>query len=153
MKQRALAGAGRADDRDLLAGTHIERDAVDDDRLRPRRIGEAHVAQRDVAARRLRQGLRMARRGDLRREPEDLEQPLGGARGLRDVAPDLAQFAERAGGEGGVKHELAERARRDRARQHVMRAVPENEDDAGENEEDRDRGEDGARPRRGARRR
>ena len=55
MKQRALAGAGRTDDRDLLAGLHGQRDAVERGHVRPRRIGEADVVEADLAARRRRQ--------------------------------------------------------------------------------------------------
>ena len=40
----------------------------------------------------------------------------------RDLAPDLAELAERAGREHRIEHELAERAGAHLARQHRMRA-------------------------------
>ena len=46
-RDRRLAGAGRADDRDRLAGRHLEADALED---RPRRlVGEADVLEADAA--------------------------------------------------------------------------------------------------------
>ena len=89
MEDRALAGARWADDRDLLALPHRERDAVEHGRVRPRRIGEAHVARTHLAARRLRQRDRMRRRLDRRLDREQLGQPLGRARGLRRSRPTL----------------------------------------------------------------
>jgi hypothetical protein len=55
---------------------------------------------------------------------------------MGDVAPDLAQLAERPGCEHGVEHELAERAAGHAALQHVGGAVPEDGDDARRDEED-----------------
>ncbi len=57
--------------------------------------------------------------------------------------------------EHGVEHELRQAAAGDLAGQHVLRAVPEHGDDAGEDQEDGDGGQDGARQRgrRGRRRR
>ena len=66
MEDRAFAGAGRPDQRELLAGLDRERQAVEHRRFRPRRIGKAHVAERHLAARRLRQRHRLRRRLDLR---------------------------------------------------------------------------------------
>ena len=80
------------------------------DGLGPRRIGEAHVLERDLAARRHRQRDRMRRRLDRRLDREQLGQPLGRAGGLRELAPHLAQLAQRARREHRVEHELAERA-------------------------------------------
>ena len=47
--------------------------------------------------------------------------------------------------EHGVEHELRQPPAGDLAGQHVLRAVPEHADDAGEDQEDRDGGQDGAR--------
>ena len=47
--QRRLAGAGAADQPDLLAGLHVERQVVDDARLAA--VVEADVLEADVAAR------------------------------------------------------------------------------------------------------
>ena len=113
MEDRALAGAGRPDDRDLLARRARET---------TRRRAPAHPAapdrrnrtssKCDLAARRHRQRLRLRRRLDLRLDGQNLEQPLGRAGRLRDLAPHLPQFAEPAGGEHRVEHELPEPARR-----------------------------------------
>ena len=121
-------------------------------RLRPRRIGEADIVEADVAARRRRQRARRRGRGDLRLDAQDFEQPFRGAGGRRNLAPDFAELAEACGGERRIQHELAEPARRDRAGQHVVRSDPEDRDDAGEDDEDDDRGQHRARPGRGARR-
>ena len=54
VKQRALAGARGADDRDLLAGACTDSETPSTaSSIRPRRIGEADILERDVAARRL----------------------------------------------------------------------------------------------------
>src|SRR5439155_21604049 len=111
VKQRALARTRWADDGDLFAGLDRQRDVVDRDHIRPCRIGEADILKTDVAARRLRQRDRLRRGGDLRFHAQNLEQPLGGARGGRDFAPDLAELAETGGGERRIQYELAEPAR------------------------------------------
>ena len=152
MKQRALAGARRADDRDLFAGLDRQRNVVDRHHIRPRRIGEADIVEADIAARRHRQRHRLWRRRDLRFHAQDLEQPFGGAGRGRDFAPDLAELAEAGRGERRIQHELAEPARADRAGQHVVRADPQDRHDAGEHDEDDDQREHRARPRRAARR-
>jgi hypothetical protein len=41
---------------------------------------------------------------------EQFGQPLGGAGGLRELAPDFRQRAERAGGDHRIEQELAKRA-------------------------------------------
>src|SRR5450759_4050286 len=146
MEDRALAGARRSDQGELLAGLDRKRQAVEHRRFGSRRIGKAHVAERHLATRRFWQGKRLWRRLDLRLDPENLEQPLGRAGGLRDLAPHLAQFAEPASGEHGIEHELREPSGRNTLRQHVLRADPQHHHDAGEYQEDRNRGEHGARP-------
>src|SRR5690606_23482007 len=50
LKRRALARARRADERDRLAGLHLEREVVERRHLRPRRIAEADVLELDPAA-------------------------------------------------------------------------------------------------------
>ena len=114
-------------------------------RLGPQRIGEGHVAEGDLAARRLGQRLRLARRFDLRLDLQQLAQPLGGAHALRDLAPGLAQAADGGRREHGVEHELREPAAGHRSRQHVLRAVPQHADDAGKHQEDGDGRQSGAR--------
>ena len=95
MEDRALAGARGADDRDLLARRARENDTPSSTRrVGPRRIGEAHVVERDLAARRRRQRDRMRRRLDRRLDREEFGQALGRAGGLRDLAPHLAQLAQ-----------------------------------------------------------
>ena len=152
MEYRALAGAGRSDNRDFLALPDLERDAIQGRMLEPRRIGEVDVAESDFAARRQRQSLRLRRPRDHGLDGEQLEQPLGRARGLRHFAADLRQRAERAGGEHRIQHELAEPAGRDFRRQHVLRAEPQHDHDAGRNEENGERGENGTGADRTARR-
>src|SRR3954466_7722610 len=152
MKQRALAGPRRSDDRDLFAGFDRERNVVDRKHIRPRRISKTDIFKTDIAARRLWQRYRLRRRRDLRFYAQDLEQPLGGAGRSRDLAPDLAELPETAGGKRRIQHELAEPARRDLPGQHVVRTDPEDRHDAGEHDEDDDQRQHRARPRRAARR-
>ena len=90
VEDRALAGAGGPDDRDLLAGLDAERHAVEHVGFRPRRIGEAHGVECDLGARTLRQRHRVRGRADLGNKGKDLHEPLGGPRRLRQLAPDLA---------------------------------------------------------------
>ena len=125
---------------------------VDRQDVRPCRIRKTDIFETDIAARRLRQGCRLRRRRDLRFDPQDLEQALGGAGRSRDFAPDFAELAEAGGCERRIQHELAEPARRDLPGQHVVGADPEDRHDAGEHDEDDDQGEQRARPRRVARR-
>ena len=49
LDERRLAGAGRADDRDLLAGIHLERDVAQHPLLAF--VGEAHLVELDRAGR------------------------------------------------------------------------------------------------------
>ena len=146
VEDRALAGAGRADDGDLLARPHVKRHAVEHVGVGPRRIGEAHARRtrpRRAGAAAAPPGCAGARISRLDRE--QLGQPLGRARRLRQLAPDFAQLAEPARGKHREQHELAEPPGRDRARQHVLRADPEDDDDARRGEEDDDGGQHRAR--------
>ena len=124
-----------------------KRHAVEHGRLRPRRIGEAHALERDLAARRLGQRHRLRRRLDLRLDRQQLDQPLGRAGGLRQLAPDFAQLPEPARREHRIEDELPERARRGAPGEHVLRADPEHDHDAAEHQEDDDRGQQRARAR------
>ena len=108
VEDRALARAGGADDRNLLARLDVERDAVEHVGLRPRRIGEADSCRR----RPRRAGAARAApdapaRAISRLDREQFGEPLGRARGLRQLAPDLAQLAEPACREHREQHELA----------------------------------------------
>ena len=148
MEDRALAGAGRADDGDLLARAvrettrHRARTCA-----RTRRIGETDVVERDLAARRRRQRRRMAGRtiaGSIAR--------ISNSRSAAPEAcatspPDLRSEPSAPAAKHGVEHELAEPARRDLPAQHVLRADPQHDDDARGDEKDGDRGEYGARAR------
>ena len=134
MEDRALASTRWADDGDLLALAHLKRYAVERRHIGARRIGEAHVFERDLAARWRRQRKRMRRPRDRGRNGEDLEQPLGGAGGGRDLAAGFRQRAERAAGQHGVENELAERSGRDLVAAHLQGADPQHHDDAGGDE-------------------
>jgi len=94
MKQRALAGAGRADDRDLLARTHRQRNVIDRLCVRTGRIGEADAIETDVAAGRLRQRARRcgAMISDLTRKISNSRSDAPDA--AENLAPDFAELAE-----------------------------------------------------------
>ena len=152
VEDRALAGARRADDRDLLAAPDAKRHAVEHERCpaasdrrseHPRRRPRRATA---AAARSGAPGDTIAG-GTL----QDFEQPLGGAGRLRELAPDLRQLAEPGGGEHRVEHELGQPPRRHLPVQHVLGADPQHHDHAREHEKDGDRREDRARPGRVAR--
>ncbi len=66
MKDRALAGAGRPDQSQPLAGLHLERETVEHEGIGPRRIGKAHIVEGDLAAHGFGQRQRLLRRLDLR---------------------------------------------------------------------------------------
>src|ERR1700722_10290299 len=146
MKQRALARARRTDNGDFFAGTHGKRNAVDGQRFGARRIGEPNVVKADIAAGGLRQRNRRHGSSDLGLHAKDFKQPLSGAGGGRDLAPDLAQLTEAGGGKRRIEDELTEPARTDQASLDIIRADPEDNHDAGEYDEDHDGGEHGAGP-------
>ena len=83
----------------------------------------------------------MRGRGDRRLDRKNLEQPLGRAGGLRDLAADFRERAERSAGEHGVEDELAEPARGHLRGQHVLGADPQHNDHARGDEENSDAGE------------
>ena len=79
-EDRGLARARRTDKRHPLARRHAEAQPLERARLGPQRIGKGHIAKGDLAARRLRQRLRLcaairsatelaATRSDARRRP------------------------------------------------------------------------------------
>ena len=73
-----------------------------------------------------------------------LGQALGGARGALQVADGLADGAARARHQHGVEDEGREVAGADAAVEHVVAAHPQQEADGGEDDEDHQRGHDGA---------
>lgn len=93
----------------------------------------------------------ICRRGDIRLDAQDFEQPFRRAGRLRDLAPHLTEFAERTRCERSIENELAEPSGADLFGQDVMRADPQDRDDAGENQEDHRGGKKRARARRIAR--
>ena len=82
---------------------------------------------------------------DFGLDGEQFHEPFGGPRGLRQLAPDFAQLSKPARGKYREQHELAEPSWRDRAGQHILRADPEDDDDARRGEKNDDRGQDCAR--------
>ena len=91
-------------------------------------------------------GIGLGRAGslDLGARRQQLEQPLGRAGRLRDLAPHLGQLRDGAGGEHGIEHELAEPAAADLAADHQARAEPQDADDARHDQRDGDGREAGA---------
>ena len=148
MKDRALAGAGRTDDRDLLARPHAEADVVEHRSVLPRRIMEIAPPSKATSPR---AGVGSATGcagtviGGLHRQ--DLEQPLGGAGSLRDLAPTWLSSPSAPAAKHRIEHELSEPARRDPPAQDVLRADPQHQHDAGENQENNESGQQ--RPRTG----
>src|SRR5436305_1918050 len=132
MKERALARPGGTDDRHLLAGADVKGDVVEDDAALARRISEAHVLEVDLATARHRHRDRMRRNLDRRLDRHEFRNASGSPRCERDFAPDLAQLAERARREYRIEQELAEPAGTGASGEHVLRADPEEHDDAGE---------------------
>ena len=147
VEDRALAGARRADDRDLLAALHPERHAVEHAHVRPRRIGEA-----DRRRRRPRRAPAPAARPDV--PARWIAGSIARISNSRSAAPEAAatspqtsrQLAEAARREHREQHELAQPARRDAAGEHVLGADPQHDHDAREDQKDDDRGQDRARP-------
>ena len=108
-RDRRLAGARRADDRDRLAGRHLEAHALED---RPRRlVGELDVVEADRALPdRNRLGVRLVH--DLGRSLEDPEHGLDVDRRLLDLAIDHAHEIQRLvelDHHGVDHHEVADR--------------------------------------------
>src|SRR5205807_9610143 len=74
IEDRALARTGGADDRNLLAASHVERNAIEHQPRWPGGIEEAHIRERNLTAWRLRQQSRPRRGLDCRAHVKDLEQ-------------------------------------------------------------------------------
>ena len=112
VEDRALAGARGPDDRDLLAAPHAQRDAVEHQRL-PAASDRQSARPRRRPRRARGSGSATGRAGGtiVGSHMQDLEQPLGRAGGLRELAPDLGR-AGRA------------RRRRTPRRARTARAVP-----------------------------
>src|ERR1700720_2430610 len=110
MEDRALAGAGSPDDRQLLAGADAKRDVLEHHPVFAGRIGESHVLELDLAAARHRKRGRVGRAPDSGLDWQELRDAFGGPRCERNFAPDLAQLAERTRREYRIEQELAEAA-------------------------------------------
>ena len=67
---------------------------------------------------------------DLGPRRQQLQEPLGRAGRLRQLAPHLRKLGDRAGREHRIEHELAEPAAGDLAADHQARAEPQDADDA-----------------------
>jgi hypothetical protein len=72
-------------------------------------------------------------------------QAVGGAGCLREFAPDFRQAPSDAGGNDRIEQELAERAGRERAFEHIVGADPKHGDDAAEDQGDGKAGQQRAR--------
>src|SRR5215831_4827317 len=138
MEDGALAGAGGADKRNLLTPADPERDVIKRECARPRRIGEAHLIERNLATSWRRQRYRMFRRLNLGPDRQELSDPFGGACGLRELTPHIGNLTQAAGGKRSIEDELAEPPGRSASGQHILRPDPKNDDDAGEHEKDDD---------------
>ena len=109
VEDRALAGAGGADDGDLLAGLDAKRHAVEHVGLRPRRIGEAHRVERDLGARPLRQRHADARARWISGSTASSSISRSAAPAACDSSPQTSlNCAEPACGKHREQHELAE---------------------------------------------
>ena len=147
-EQRRLAGPGRPDERDRLAGLDAERDVVQDRPARRaverrRAVGERDVLEGDGPAdgRRQRHGVR--RVGDLGDGVEQLEQALAcaGGRVERRVQPRPA--ADRPRDVERVHDERDEVAGRQALGEDLAPAEPEDADEARQEQERDDVPEDG----------
>src|SRR5688500_12923837 len=79
---------------------------------------------------------------DLRLDREQFGEALGRAGRLRELAPYLTKLTEPARGEHRIEDELPERAGCGPPCEHILRADPQDHDDAAEHEEEDDRGQD-----------
>ena len=115
-----LAGTGRADDGDLLAGFHGGGEVVDDGLARI--VAETHVAEFHVAAHLLRltvhtdaeQRLLVGFVGQFRLV-EEAEHALGGGRATLQVLEGLRELRQRLGEQADVHHERHDHAEFDLA--------------------------------------
>ncbi len=124
LERRALAGTGRADERDRLAGLDREREIVERQAFGARRIAETHVLELDAAAHGVRQRKRLRRRFDRRLGLGKLDEPLHGSGRALHLVPHLAQRRRGDAHIARVHEELAELAERHAAGEHLARADP-----------------------------
>ena len=142
--RRGLARPRPADQRHPLARGDAEVEMRQ--RGGPGAIGEGHVLEGDRPGHGLRQG---DRRGGVAHGVDgldELDHPLRRPRRALEFAPDLEERGDGAGDDHRIDHELHESAGAHRAFAHVAGAHPEHGDDRGEDEEDDDGRERGARP-------
>ena len=144
LERRALARAGRPDERDRLAGLDLHPEVVECLRLRSRRIAEGHVVELNSAAMRARQLDRQCRRLNRRGSALELDEPFHRAGRTLHVAPHFAQGRGRDAHVARVEKELRQLAEREAPREHLVRADPEHERDAAEHERRRERGQHAA---------
>jgi hypothetical protein len=109
---------------------------------------EHQALEDDTALGGIGQGLGLRRRRNIRLGPQEVDQPLGGARGALQVAQHLAERAHRTGHHHGVEHEGRQLARRDLAGQHIPAADPHHRAHGAEHQHDDQGGQDrpGAHP-------
>ncbi len=146
LEHRRLARARRPDQRDVLAGSHLEREVVERRGVGPRGIAEAHAVEGERPLRGRGQRDRVLRRADRGSDSEQFEQPLGGPRRALQVADHLADRADRAGDDRCVEHERRELASAELAGNDVVPADPENDADRAEDEQDHRRHQQRALP-------
>ncbi len=137
LKQRRLARARRADDGYDFARRDAEADVVKNEFLSARGIGEADAPEFDLAPDGSDKRQRFRRRDDARARGQQFPDSRGGAGGLTHLAPHFGQLTERTGAQHRVEHELHQRSAAHPSVDHVARAEPKNNDDAGKGEEQR----------------
>ena len=139
-----LAGPRGTDDGHRLARRDGEVEAIERQRVGPRRITERDLLETHVALHRLGQGLRIDGLDDGRRLGAKLGQALGRTRGALQVADGLADGAARARHQHGIEHEGRKIAGTDAPADHVVAAHPQQEADGGEDDENHQRRHDRA---------
>ena len=132
LEQGGLAGAAGADQGHRLAGIDVERDVIQRLGLGPRRVAEHHRVEGDTGRPFDREFARSGRCLDRGFGVQQFHQALGGAGSAHDVAPDLREHADTAGGEGRVEHERSQLTGAHRARTDGLRTQPQHEHDGAE---------------------
>ena len=144
LQDGALAGPGRADEGDALAGLHMQAEIVQ------RRIVTPGIAERDMRKRQgtadlRRQRRRVGRRSDRRARGEQFANSTGRAGGGLDLAIDLGKLPQRTGRKDRIEHELGQTPACHRPRHDIGSPRPEHPDHACRNHEDAETGEPGPR--------
>ena len=141
LERRALAGARRTDEGDVLARSDVEREAVERERSRAARdTGRKHPRSGcDLAPEWKR--LRIRGRDDRGRRIAQLDEPLHRAGCALHFAPHFAERRRRNGHIDGVDQELAQFAAGHLVRKDPMRALPEHERDRAEDHHRSDSGQ------------